>query len=190
MGDVICPVQAPCGAMPCRRNVSVNSATLVTRVEAPAVEPVDFAHSLRCSPSPVKLPADDPMLAEVLLCTPQKDVSARTCATAAHSINVCPRGGRASLSHQRGFMGAALDSQIELLSGHNAFVADGPGDGPDFLFGARDYGADLESIFRGPAEVDLCLSRLDECNLGHSSPLCHNTPPSLAHDSQDVPDDE
>jgi hypothetical protein len=79
-------------------------------------------------------------------------------AAAAHSIDVCLRGERASYSHHQGFVGAALDSQLMLLSGHNAFVAAGPCDGPEFMFGDHDGEADMEPIFSGHIEASTSAS--------------------------------
>jgi len=74
---------------------------------------------------------------------------------------------------------------MELLSGHNAFIADGPIDGLDFLFGAWDYCADAVTFSSGLAhEVDLCLSGPDEYISGRSSPWRGCTA-LLAHDMLD-----
>lgn len=161
VGNVICPLQAPRGTTPCRGHVNAKPATLTTCVEGLEAQEaceVDFARSPECSPSPVKSTAEDPMLDEALLCTREKGASPGACAAAAHSIDVCLRGERASYRHHQGFVGAALDSQLMLLSGHNAFVAAGPCDGPEFMFGDHDGEADMEPIFSGHNEASTSAS--------------------------------
>lgn len=67
---------------------------------------------------------------------------------------------------------------MELLSGLSVFVTDGLADGPDFLFGEWDYGADVVPFSNGLAhEVDLCLAGPDEYNSGRSSPMRDFVPP-------------
>ena len=79
---------------------------------------------------------------------------------------------------------------MELLSSLSVFVTDGLANGPDFLFGAWDYEADVVPFSNGLAhEVGLCLAGPDEYNSGLSSPMCDSTSP-LAHDFLDVPDSE
>ena len=75
------------------------------------------------------------MCVEASLCTPKKDISACVCATQAHSIDIYPRGGRASRGCHRGFVGFALHLQVELLSGHLACVPIGLCDGPTSCLG-------------------------------------------------------
>lgn len=109
MGDVMCPLQARRGTIPCRGVVNAIPAMRTTRVAALVAVCVDFTTPRHCSPSPVNMPEDDPMCAEASLCMQKKDVRASVRVVHAQSIDICPRGSRASCSHHHGFMGSALD---------------------------------------------------------------------------------
>lgn len=138
VGDVTCPFQEPRPITFGREIVNAKPTMRGMHVAVTMVHEVDLSVSPRCSPSSVKLPEDDPMLVEALLCTPRKVVSARSRAEAAHSVDLCPHDVRWSRSRQRGFVGSVLDSQFELLSNRSILAAAGPADGSDFSFGARD----------------------------------------------------
>ena len=113
--------------------------------------------------------------------------NACVCPARAHSIDICLRGGRVSRGHHRGFMGSALDSQVELLSGHLACVPIGLCDGPDFMFGASKSLNDVEMLSREVAHaVDLCLSGPEECSLGNASPRGAQQYPSTLQVDLDI----
>jgi len=193
VGDWTCPVPSPKDAMPCMSVSAVHAAAAMRVVES-AVDWFDFGSSRRCSPSPVKVLASDPMLSEADLCTPQKVVSACEARATTHSIDCWPRGGQGSRCRSRGLIRAALDDELDLLA--VARVKYGPSIEPEMIFGAaiqdrpdRVVGCDL-----GEA-VDFCLSG-PEADSGPNSPVhaagggLSLEPTSAASETDPSPPDE
>jgi len=115
VGDLMCPLVLPRGAMPCCRCVSAVFATRATCVEPFVDNQFDFALWRPGSPSPIKRAAIDPMLIEASLCTPQKVVS--DSGARPLSIDFDPRAGRVSRTRHLGMVGSTLEAEFELMTG-------------------------------------------------------------------------
>lgn len=153
-------------------SVSGFSACYGVRGNAPVAKTVDFTNVRPCSPSPVKNLAADPMVSEAAICTPRKDVRVHAHApdAAVHSFDCWPRRGQASWSRGRGFVGAALHDEFDLIAGLGVCTGPRPlSSGPEVVFGSV-FCDEPDNVERDVGrEVDVCLARLED--VSHQTPV-------------------